>query len=411
MPAYNGQEMILSALGTMLAQDYPALQIVVVNDGSKDQTLHVLQEGLQLVPSALKPRTNLDSASIRQVYRSRLPHDIVVIDKENGGKADALNAGINHARHDLVCMIDADTVFERDSIRRTVAEFARHPGTIAVGGTIMPLNGCSRDAEGFVTEVRLPRNFWARIQTLEYVRAFLLGRMGWVPFNTLLIISGAFGLFDRRAVAAAGGYRLDTVGEDMELTVRLHRWARKQGKPYRIGFVPEPVGWTDVPDSRFALQQQRIRWHQGLSESIVAHKGLLREGGGLGWVSFPAQILFEWLSPVFEALGYIVTIVAWSQGWISDEAVVAFLILALGLSILLSVASVLLEEIALHIFPRIQDVIILCAFAVVENLGYRQMHAAWRLIGFSRWLFRSGYAWHTGRSHRTLSASHETATT
>lgn len=394
MPAYNEESMIIQALGTMLLQDYPALQIVIVNDGSKDRTLEVLKEHLSLVPAVLPPRSVLNSAPTRAVYRSQTDYDIVVVDKENGGgKANAVNAGINYARHDLICVIDADTLFERSTIRQAVDEYVRHPGTIAVGGTILPLNGCVLDEEGFVSEARTPTNFWARIQTLEYVRAFLLGRMGWVPFNALPIISGAFGLFDRSAVVAVGGFSLDSIGEDMDLTMKLHKWARAQGRPYRIGFVPEPLAWTEVPETRIELQQQRIRWHQGLSEVVATHKDVLFRHGALGWASFPSQVLFEWLSAILETLGYVFTVVAWSQGWISDEAVVAFLILSLGLGMLLSVASILLEEVALRVFPRLRDIALLCALAIVENLGYRQMQAAWRAIGFFRWAFRSGHSW------------------
>jgi cellulose synthase/poly-beta-1,6-N-acetylglucosamine synthase-like glycosyltransferase len=394
MPAYNEQDMILQALGTMLLQDYPALQIVVVNDGSGDATLDVLKRGLNLTPAVFPPRSHLPCAPSRGIYRSTGGHDIIVVDKKNGGsKADAVNAGINYARHELICVIDADTLFERDTIRRAVDEHLRHPNTIAVGGTILPLNGCELDQEGFVKRARIPRNFWARIQTLEYIRAFLFGRMGWVPFNALPIISGAFGLFARPAVVAVGGFSLDSIGEDMDLTMKLHRWARSQRTPYRISFVPEPIAWTEVPETRRELQQQRIRWHQGLSEVVARHRGILFGNGVLGWVSFPAQILFEWFSAVLEMLGYIITVVAWSQGWISDEAVVAFLLVAVGLSILLSVASVLLEEIALRVFPRLRDVALLCLFAVFENVGYRQMHAAWRIIGFFRWATRSGHSW------------------
>lgn len=394
MPAYNEQEMILEALRTMLNQDYPALQIVIVNDGSKDRTLDVLKEAFDLVPFEIDPRSTLDSKPIRQVYRSRDQPDLVVVDKENGGKADALNAGINFARHDLVCMIDADTVFEPDCIRRTVELFMERPETIAAGGSIMPMNGSLRDERGFVVQPGLATNFWARIQTIEYVRAFLFGRLGWVPGNALLVISGAFGVFDRRAVVAVGGYRRDTVGEDMELTVRLHRWARDQKRPYRIAFVPGITCWTEVPERGYVLQQQRIRWHQGLSECISIHRGLLFRHGALGWLAMPVQVFFEWLSPLVEVSGYVFAAVALALGFIDHGAVVAFLTLSVGLGILLSVSSLLLQELVLRAFPRFRDVLVLCGYAVVENVGYRQVYAAWRIIGFLRWAGKRGYKWH-----------------
>ncbi|MBO6576628.1 MAG: glycosyltransferase family 2 protein [Rhodothermales bacterium] len=393
MPAYNEEALIMQALGTMLQQDYPALQIVVVNDGSTDRTLEVLKAELSLTPAFLPPRSAVPSAPTRGVYRADVPFDILVVDKENGGsKADAVNAGINYARHDLVCIIDADTLFERDTVQRAVREFQRRPGTLAVGGTILPLNGCELGPDGYVRQARVPRNFWARIQTLEYVRAFLFGRMGWVPFNALTIISGAFGLFDRKAVVAVGAYSLDAIGEDMDLTMKLHLWAREHQPEYHIGFVATPVAWTEVPESVAVLRQQRIRWHRGLSEVVTKFRGTTFRHGALGWLSFPSQVVFEWLSAILETLGYVVTLMAWAMGWISDEAVVAFLILAVGLSMLLSVASVLLEEIALRIYPG-RDVVRLCLTAVVENLGYRQMHAAWRSIGFFQWAFGAKHSW------------------
>jgi cellulose synthase/poly-beta-1,6-N-acetylglucosamine synthase-like glycosyltransferase len=319
---------------------------------------------------------------------------LLVVDKENGGKADAINAGINLARSPLFCGVDADSVLERDSLQRVVRPFLRDWRVVATGGTVRVANGCEIQ-QGFLTNVRLPRNMWALFQVVEYLRAFLFGRLGWSQLNAMLIISGAFGLFKTSVVIEAGGYRPKTIGEDMELVVRMHRMLRDQGVDYRVEFVPEPVCWTEAPEDMKTLRNQRIRWQRGLSESLSGNWGLMfsRNGGPPGWLAFPFMVAFEWLGPVIELGGYIFMLFAYLTGLVSWDAFAVFLFVAIGLGILLSASGLLLEEMAFHLYPRLSDLALLALVVVAENFGYRQLNSWWRLVGLYRWAAQTESKW------------------
>ena len=394
VPAFNEEASIAASVGSMLQLAYPEFEVIVVNDGSKDATLEVLQREfeLELFPQAVD--TRLETRPLRGIYRSRTHANLRVIDKDNGGKADSLNAGINLARHPLFCGVDADSILARDSLHKVVKPFLRDPRVVASGGTVRVANGCAIEG-GFLTRVGLPTNIWALYQVVEYLRAFLFGRLGWSQLNAMLIISGAFGLFKTEVVIAAGGYRPKTIGEDMELVVRIHRMLRAQRVDYRIEFVPDPVCWTEAPEDRQTLRNQRIRWQRGLSESLAPHWGLVfsRNGGAPGWLAFPFMVAFEWLGPLVELGGYIFMVLAFAFGLVSWQAFAVFLFLAIGLGILLSASGLLLEELAFHIYPRPAQLGLLALIVVAENFGYRQLNSWWRLIGLWRWATNRQSQW------------------
>lgn len=394
VPAYNEETTITASIRSMFQLTYSDFEIIVINDGSKDKTLEVLKREFSLLPFPDAERDGLKTQSIRGVYRSIIHPNLRVIDKENGGKADSLNAGINAARHPLFCGVDADSILSRNSLQRVAKPFLNDPDMVATGGTVRVANGCEV-SEGFLTKVGLPTNIWALFQVVEYLRAFLFGRLGWSQINAMLIISGAFGLFKTEVVVAAGGYRSNTIGEDMELVVRIHRMLREQGKRYRITFVPEPVCWTEAPENRTTLRNQRIRWQRGLSESLSSNWGLMfsRNGGTPGWVAFPFMILFEWLGPLVELGGYLFMLYAYVFGLISWQAFSVFLFMAIGLGILLSASGLLLEEISFHIYPKFSQLALLALVVVLENLGYRQLNTWWRLIGLYRWALQHESSW------------------
>lgn len=394
VPAYNEQTTIAASVWSMLQLEYPSFEIVVVNDGSRDGTLDVLirEFGLQPFPEAY--RISVPTRPVRGIFRSPRFPNLRVIDKENGGKADALNAGTNSARCPLVCVVDADSVLQRDSLQRVVRAFLEDPATVACGGTVRLANGC-RVSEGFLEKVDLPRSWLARVQVVEYLRAFLFGRMGWSPMNALLIISGAFGLFRRQVLLDAGGYRTDTVGEDMELVVRLHRTLRLGRQPYRIAFVPDPICWTEAPETLRLLRTQRMRWQRGLLESLWANRRLLfhPRGGAPGWLAFPALLLFEAAAPLVELLGWLGMALALALGGISWQVAGAFLLAAVGLALLLSMSALLLEELSFHLYEKPGQIGALLAAMVLENLGYRQLTAWWRLQALVLWLARRPGRW------------------
>jgi len=290
--------------------------------------------------------------------------------------------------------VDADSILERDSLKRVVEPFLEDPLTVASGGTVRIANGC-RVEGGFLVSVGLPHNLLALLQIVEYLRAFLFGRLGWSGMNAVLIISGAFGLFRKESVVAVGGYRHDTVGEDMELVMRLHRHYRIQGLPYRITFVPDPICWTEAPESLRVLMSQRVRWQRGLAESLTMNLRLLfhPRGGAPGWLAFPFMVVFEWLGPLIEVAGYVLMTAGFAFDIISTKAFVTFMIVALGFGLVLSVSALLIEELSFHIYPKPRQLAALLAAAVVENFGYRQLNSLWRLWGLMKWITGSKARW------------------
>ena len=396
VPAYNEEATIAASVRSMLQLAYAEFEVIVVNDGSKDGTLNVLKKEFDLLPFPEAYRVQIETRPINAVYRSTRHPNLRVIDKVNGGKADSLNAGINASRYPLFCGVDADSILQRDSLQRVVKPFLRDPAVIATGGTVRIANGCEVSG-GFLTKVGLPSNPWALFQVVEYLRAFLFGRLGWSSINGMLIISGAFGVFRKDAVIMAGGYKPKSIGEDMELVVRLHRLMRERRTPYRVEFVPDPVCWTEAPEDRATLRNQRIRWQRGLGESLAANWGLMfsRNGGIPGWLAFPFMMLFEWLGPLVELGGYIFMIVAFIFGWISWQAFSVFLFVAIGLGILLSASGLLLEEMSFHIYPDGRQLLWLALVVVLENFGYRQMNSWWRLVGLYRWARQKEASWGT----------------
>jgi cellulose synthase/poly-beta-1,6-N-acetylglucosamine synthase-like glycosyltransferase len=396
VPAYNEEASIAASVRSMLQLTYSEYEVVVVNDGSKDGTLEVLKREFGLLPFPEAYRRVIPTKEIRAIYRSTRFPNLRVIDKCNGGKADSLNAGINAARYPLFCGVDADSILQRDSLERVTQPFLRDPTVVATGGTIRVANGCEVRG-GFLTRVGLPRNPWALFQVVEYLRAFLFGRLGWSAVNGMLIISGAFGVFRKDAVVSVGGYRPDTIGEDMELIVRLHRLLRARRQPYRIEFGPAPGCWTEAPEDFKTLKNQRIRWQRGLAESLTANWGLMfsRNGGVPGWLAFPFMLLFEWLGPVVEVGGYLFMLVSFFAGAISWQAFSTFMFVAIGLGILLSASGLLLEEMSFHIYPRGKQLLALGLVVLIENLGYRQLNTWWRLTGLFRWAMQKEASWGT----------------
>lgn len=382
VPAYNESVTIGESVRALLQLEYPHFEIVVVNDGSRDATLATLIEEFSLRPFPEAYRVRLATQPVRGIYRSVLYPQLRVIDKANGGKADSVNVGINAARYPIFCVIDADSVLQRDSLRRAIQPFLDDNTTVATGGTVRIANGC-RVSGGFLEEVDLPRHPLALFQVVEYLRAFLFGRLGWSPMNALLIVSGAFGLFRKEAVVAAGGLRADTIGEDMELVVRMHRVLRAQGRPYRICYVPDPICWTEAPEDLRTLARQRIRWQRGLIESLKLNAGLCfnPRAGSVGLLAYPFFLLFECLGPLIEVVGFAALIAATLAGLLSIEAFAVLTGLSILLGILLSTSAFVFEQMSFHVYPRAGQTLRLFAFAVLENFGYRQLNSVWRVYG------------------------------
>ena len=392
-PAYNEEAGVVPSVNSLISLRYPEFQVVVVNDGSKDATLPKLIEAFKLKPSARVLRQLLPTKEVRGIYESAYVPNLVVVDKANGGKADALNCGINLARYPLVCCMDGDSLLENDSLLRIARPFMDRPDLMASGGVIRPLNGCKVTTQG-IRGIHLPDSWLARFQIVEYLRAFLFGRVGLASLDTMFIVSGAFGVFRKDLVVEAGGFEIATIGEDFELVVRLHRHLRERKRPYHITLVPDPVCWTEVPEEARVLGRQRNRWQRGLLETLWKHRYMWfnPKYGRVGLFSMPYFIFFEALAPVIEVLGYVVF--AWSL-WnhsINNAFAILFIYVALLLGMLNSVVSVVLQELSGHRYQGFRAWSLLLFTAVAENFGYRQMTVWWRLRGTVDW-FRGKEGW------------------
>ncbi|HVA31902.1 MAG TPA: glycosyltransferase family 2 protein [Gaiellaceae bacterium] len=383
LPAYNEEAGIVESVRSLMALRYPLHEVVVVNDGSTDATLDRLREAFELVPAFRALRSTIATASVRGAYVSKRHPELCVIDKRNGGKADALNAGANAARHPYLCAVDADAIIEEDALLRLAKPIFDDPDRVAAtGGIVRIANGCTVD-HGRVVDVRLPRGRLATIQVVEYFRAFLVGRSGLSTLNSLLIISGAFGLFRRDLVEEVGGWWTATVGEDIELVLRLHLYLRARGEPYTIAFVPDPVCWTEAPEDLSSLSSQRRRWHRGLAESLWRHRRAVGNPryGVIGLFAFPYFIVFELVAPVVELAGVPTTVAWWAVGRLSGTFLLAYMGVALLLGIVLSATAVTLEEFSFKRHPRGGEVARMLWWSIWENVGYRQLTACWRILG------------------------------
>lgn len=386
-PAYNEEATITASVQSLLTLDYPNLEVVVIADGCRDATIDVLKAEFSLVEVHRAYAPRVPTRGVVALYRSVRHANLVVVDKLNGGKADALNVGLNLASGELVCAIDADTLIERGALVRLARPMIIDPRVVATGGTIRPVNAVPT-RNGQVLDVTVPRQLLAGVQVVEYLRAFLLGRLGLNRLGGNLIISGAFGLFRREPMIAAGGWLHDTVGEDMELVVRLRRLGYEQHGPSGVVFVPDPTAWTEVPESWGVLGRQRDRWHRGLTDTLWRHRRLIGNPryGAMGLVVFPYFVLVELLAPVVEALGLVVLAGSLAAGIIDRTFALLYFALAIGIGLILSVATLMLDQAAFMRFRRPRDLGWLVWWSVAENLGYRQMTVYWRLRGLVKYM-------------------------
>ena len=387
-PAHNEEKTIVDTVRSLQMLNYPEFEIIVVNDGSKDETLSRLLQAYDLRRVDRVYKRSLPTKSVRALYASPLVPNLVVVDKENGGKADALNCGINLSRYPLFSSMDADSVIEDDALLKAVKPFMEWPDeTVAVGGIVRCANGCTVH-EGRVTHIALPRKLLPVFQVVEYLRAFLSGRLGWSALKGLLLISGAFGVYRKSAVIDVGGYDSSTDTEDLELVMALHAVYRERKKPYRIVFVPDPVCWTEVPGNWKMLRRQRNRWHRGMLQSLSRYRRMMFNPryGIMGMLVLPYFLIFETMGPFIETLGYISVPLAWALGLLNTKFFLLFFVLAVAFGVFLSVAAILLEEISYRRYPSWGDLWKLLFCGVFENFGFRQTLAVFKIQAFWEYL-------------------------
>ncbi len=386
VPAYNEEVTVTDTVQGLLALSYPNLEIVVINDGSPDRTIDVLVDAFDLRPIHPIYHRLIPHADVKAIYRSSREPRLVLVDKFNGGKADSLNAGVNVATGDLVCAIDADTLVAPDALQQLVAPFIMREDTVAVGGSVRltndsPVHGAR------VTKLVVPKKPLPALQAVEYMRAFLVGRLGWNPLGGNLIISGAFGVFDRPAVLAAGGYEKSSIGEDMELIVRLRRVGYENGEYARVEFLPDPVAWTEAPESMKVLARQRNRWERGLMDVLLRHRRMILnyKYGTAGMLSMPFFFIVEFLSPIVEAVALTLLLVGLLAGLV-DPGSLWVLGAAYGFGTAVTILTLWFDDVAFHSYPKTRYRLKLAAYAAIEQVIYRQLTIVWRLWGIRLFL-------------------------
>ncbi len=432
VPAYNEEVTIVDSVTGLINSDYPRFEIVVVNDGSADATLERLKRAFRLRRTDLPYRPAIGTAPVRATYQATvaLPKgvmQVIVIDKENGGKADALNAGINASTTPYFVSLDADSILDQRALKELMRVVQEDPKVVAVGGQVAIANGCTV-RNSHVVNVALPRRSLPRFQMVEYLRSFTTARTGLDRVHSILILSGVFAVFEKETVIRAGGYltpylrnRLTeeyvgdgarTVCEDMEIILRLHRFVLDKLHDRRIAFLPHPVAWTEVPETFESLRKQRGRWYRGLRESLRYHHGMMWRStfGRIGWFALPAFWLFEYFGPLVEVTGYLFILFLFimelvlGQQFISYEYLLAFFLVSLGYGVLVNVFAVLVgawrfryglaDRLQRRLLPfsRRREVLILLLYALLENFGYRQLTLYWRLRGlWDAWRGKTGW--------------------
>ena len=400
VPAFNEERSIIFTVESLLRMDYPAKEIIVVDDGSTDQTLLRLIEYFQLIQMDLIYRPRLPSNPPTAFYYNPHVPMLTVVTKLNGGKSHALNVGINMARSPYFCTVDADCILERDSLLRLMYPVIKSSvNTVLSAGIVRILNGCVVK-DGQVTEIRLPSRAIERFQVIEYLRSFLFGRTGWNLLNATFIASGAFCIFHRETAIAAGGFSTDTVTEDIDIVNCIHRNLRAGRRKYRMSFTTDPVCWTAAPHNLWLLGRQRRRWHLGLVQTVMKHNSMLFSWRyrAIGLLSMPFQTFVETFGCLVEGVGYVLIPVSFLLGLTPLYLFLLFILLAFVYGALLSVGGVLLEELTYRRYPKMRDLLRLLLYAALENFGYRQLIVLFRVQGFFQYL-RGKKTWEVVHHH------------
>lgn len=391
--AYNEEPVIVPSVRSLLASDYEPLEVMIVDDGSTDRTFEVLHEAFDLVPLPVGDRFALETKPIESLYVSRLDPRLRVARKQNGGRSDALNAGTNLARMELVMLTDADSVLDRDALGRVIEVFARDPDrVIAVGGSIRIANG-GEILDGVMVTPRVPVHGTQATQVGEYLRSFLGSRIAWAQMNGLIILSGAFGVFQRDLFRSVGGLSLETLGEDMELVMRLHQLLRQERPELRIGYAPDACTWTEVPSGLAPLRGQRVRWHVGLLDNFKLRRGLWhRRYGTVALATLPYTLAFEVIAPLLQLFGYVIVIVLAATHRVAWEYAAALIVIMLLFGQLQTAGAILIEQVGFARY-RARDLLLVGGWGVLEIFWYRPLTAIWRGWASFLWIIGRRPGW------------------
>ena len=384
VPAYNEEITIIESIKSLLELDYPEYEIIIINDGSSDNTSKVVIDYFNLKHVKRPIRKLVKSNEMKEIYENSHGVRIILADKDNGGKSDALNLGINISNYPLFVCVDADSMLQRDSLKKIVEPFLDSDETIVVGGNIKVANAVVLE-KGIVADIKAPKKWIVLFQMIEYTRVFLNSRVAFNGINANLIVSGAFGIYEKQAVINVGGYSKEIIGEDMEIVVKMHAFYRKNNIPYKIAYAPDAICWTQVPETYSVLRKQRRRWHIGMGQSLKDHKfvNLNPKYGTVGLIAYPYFFLFEYITPILEILGITTIIVSYLFNIINLQFLLLYLFIYMVYNMIVSMIAVLLEK---HLFGNnIPDKLInkLLLFCILESFGYRQLISLYRLGAFN----------------------------
>lgn len=386
IPAYNEEENIVQNIRSLMKINYPMYEIIVVNDGSTDKTGDRVIEAFHMNKIESAIRYQIPTEEIEAVYYSRKYPKLLYVQKKNGGKSDALNAGINISRYPLFTCLDADSRLERDALLRLSVEFIKDSRTVVAGGIVRIANG-AKIVDGELKGFSMPKKLIERFQIVEYYRSFLMGRVFWSATNSLLIVSGAFGLFRKQTVIDVGGYKKNTIGEDMEIIVHIHRHMRKNRKKYKVTFNEFSVCWTQGPMSTQDIRSQRRRWQIGLMDTLIAHRAMTFNPryGFVGMISIPYNWIFELFGALVEVIGYFLIPFTLIMGELNSFFFVIYFLLSVSLGVILSEGSLVLEQYTHRAAMTAKQSIAISIYAILENFGYRQMITIFRVEGIFKY--------------------------
>ncbi len=394
IPTFNEGSGILESVEAALSADYPNLQVVVVDDGSTDDTIAQLNLVYALESKTLSTFSSIGTASKVTSYQSKSDPKLVVITKIHSGKADSLNLAINHCDSELICCIDADSIITPDSLRKMVVKFVDEPSLIALGGAISPSNEVVVE-NGEVKRRKSNQPIFVAIQIIEYLRSFTSWRTGWSYLDGLLIIGGALTIFKRDALLTVNGYRNESVCEDLEIILTLHEHFLNKDIPYHVWTIPDVICWTRVPTNAGQLRKQRMRWMYGALQSLQKHKNLAfnRKSPLIGWFALPHLIFIESFAPIFELLGLVCFVLALVFGLLSIPAFLIYGFLIFSITSFYSWYALANNDAFMQTFPNLRQVIRLGIIGLIEPIGYRQRESFWRLCAWWKWVTNQKIDW------------------
>lgn len=390
VPAYNEEVTIVDSINSLLNLNYPSYEIIMINDGSKDQTVAKVISHFNLKKVSKPYRKLIPTNEALDIYEGNGKIKIILVDKVNGGKSDALNMGINVCSFPTFLCIDADSMLQSDALQKIVEPFLEDDQMVAVGGDVKISNNLVID-NGEILSIEKPEKLIVIFQMIEYLRVFLNSRISLNGINGNLIISGAFGLYNKQAVVNVGGYTNGLMGEDMEIIMKIHSFYLKNKISYKTSYVPDAICWTQVPEEVKVLKRQRRRWHVGLAQSLKRHRYMFLNPkyGLIGMVSFPYFLFFEYLTPFLEVIGLVTITLSFLLGIIDLNFFLFYLLVYMGFNIIVSMISIIIERYMFSSTMTNKITFQLILFSILESFGYRQIISLFRMGN----IFKKSHNW------------------